>query len=427
MSQPTDEGAGVGSATSTLADVNAVYGITTPSARAGHDVDALQESMERAMTTTTLASDLDCDGGTSQPTTEVVAALARAPMASGDDPTEWLPDELMVMIFLMVPFESLWHGVCSRVCRRWARLVESAPVQQRKLHGRWAAYEAGIIRPRELKGHRKEVASLAVGPDDKVYSGSADKTICAWSALNGALLYELAGHPKFVVTALAVGLDGKVYSGSHDQEIRVWSRENGTHLQTLKGHTGSIYTLAIGLDGKVYSGSMDATIRVWSGGDGTHLYTLAGHTNAIYALAIGLDGRVYSGSVDHLIKVWSGDNGEQLRTLEGHADHVTALAIGLDGNLYSGGVDYSIKVWSTVDGTCLRTIDVQTDVIHAIVVDADGNVYIGSDNVIEVRSSETGALLYSLTVGGVFALAMTARGNLFSASTCTGESYLNMW
>jgi WD40 repeat protein len=104
----------------------------------------------------------------------------------------------------MLPFEVLWGGVCERVCLRWARLMKSAPVKRRKRDGRWAAYEAGVIEPRELEGHTD------------------------W------------------VTALAVGLDGKIYSGSNDETIRVWSGD-GTHLQTLAGHTS--YVFAAGWQG----------------------------------------------------------------------------------------------------------------------------------------------------------------------------------
>jgi WD40 repeat protein len=190
-----------------------------------------------------------------------LGALVNAPVSGGRDPFEWLPDELIVMIMLMLPFEVLWSGVCECVCLRWARLTESASLKRRTRAGRWAAYEAGLIKPRELEGHA---------------------------------LY---------VRALAVGLDGKVYSGSRDMTIRVWSGDDGTHLQTLVGHTATVCALAVGLDGKVYSGAGDTTIRVWSCADGRHLQTLVGHTSYVLALTVGLDGKVYSGSVDMAIRV----------------------------------------------------------------------------------------------------------------------------
>ena len=43
-------------------------------------------------------------------------ALVSAPVSDGLDPTLSLPDELMEEIFLMVPLEELFGGVCERVC-----------------------------------------------------------------------------------------------------------------------------------------------------------------------------------------------------------------------------------------------------------------------------------------------------------------------
>ena len=236
--------------------------------------------------------------------------LVNAPASGGCDPTLWLPDELMEMIFLNVSFEMLWGGVCARVCQRWRQIVrESTLVKRRKQDEKWMAYEAGLIKPRVLKGDTHGVR------------------------------------------ALAAGLDGKIYSGSNDKTIRVWSGVDGTHQQTLEGHTSDVYALAVGLEGKIYSSSLDSTIRVWSGADGTHLQTLRGHAHCVFALAVGLDGKIYSGSYDKTIRVWSGVDGAHLQALRGHTSCVSALAVGLDGKICSGSWDRSIRVWSWVDGT----------------------------------------------------------------------------
>ena len=99
-------------------------------------------------------------------------AAVNAPVSGGCDPTEWLPDELMLIVLERVPFATLWSGACERVCQRWARLMESASIVRRKRDGRWAAYEAGVIKPRRLEGHRHHVRALAIGFDGKIYSPS---------------------------------------------------------------------------------------------------------------------------------------------------------------------------------------------------------------------------------------------------------------
>jgi WD40 repeat protein len=178
-------------------------------------------------------------------------ALVNAPVSRGRDPYEWLPDELLVMVLVMLPFATLCSRACERVCQRWARLMESSPVKRCKQSEKWAAYESGVIQPQSLEGHAARVWSIAVGVDGKIYSASDDETIKVWSGEDGTLLRTLVGHTS-TVFALAVGLDGKVYSGLYDRTIRVWSGDDGSHLRSLVGHTGAVRALAVGLDGKIY-------------------------------------------------------------------------------------------------------------------------------------------------------------------------------
>jgi hypothetical protein len=180
-----------------------------------------------------------------------IAAVVNAPVSGGRDPFTWLPDELLVMVLVMLSGVTLWSGACERVCQRWARLMQSPLVKRRMRAERWAGYEEGVIQPRELHGHESTVTAIALGLDDKIYTASFDSTIRVWSAAGGAHLQTLLGHTDKVF-ALAVGLDGVIYSGSNDKTVRVWSGADGSHLQTLQGHTHSVRALAVGLDGKVY-------------------------------------------------------------------------------------------------------------------------------------------------------------------------------
>jgi WD40 repeat protein len=351
------------------------------------------------------------------------------------DPTEWLPDELWEEILAMLPFEVLWSGVCERVCQRWARLMESAPVKRRKREGRWAAFSAGVIKPRELEGHTDSVFALCVGLNGKIYSGSRDKTMRVWSSDSATHLQTLS-HTDWV-RALAVGhsLDAPrtgpiVYAGSIDVPVRAWSVVYGTLLHTFDIPAVRVFALAVGLDGNVYSGSMDGKINVWSGDGGTHLQTLEGHAESVMALAVGLDGKVYSGSEDKTIRVWSGDDGAHVQTLEGHTAKVMALAVGLDGKVYSGSEDKTIRVWSGDDGAHLQTLVGHTARVMAIAVGLDGKVYSGSeDKTIRVWSCKDGALLRTLEAadsGGVRSLACGHDGSLFSSHAGKVKNLL-MW
>ena len=55
--------------------------------------------------------------------TIVLDAAVNAPVSGGRDPTQWLPDELMLMVLERLPLETLWSGSLQHVCKRWSRLM----------------------------------------------------------------------------------------------------------------------------------------------------------------------------------------------------------------------------------------------------------------------------------------------------------------
>jgi hypothetical protein len=311
---------------------------------------------------------------------ELEAAVA-APASGGRDPTSWLPDELLIVILLLVPSETLWKGQCTAVCRRWRTLGESGPVQRRKRTGRWEAYAKGWIQPRMLEGHTDCISCLAAGLGDTIYAGSYDGTVRVWNEEKE--IQRLEGHTDLIL-GLAVGPDGTVYTGSYDTTIRVWSGDDGTHIRTLSGHGGAVRALAVGSNNKLYSGTDAGTIRVWSTEDGAHIQTLVGHTDLVRVLLLGLDGRVYSASEDSTIRVWSGDDGAHLQTLEGHTETVASMVWGPEGKLCSGSYNRTIRVWSDGGSTIFKTTESS---IHSLAW-VDGNLFAALEDTILVWSSD---------------------------------------
>lgn len=314
-------------------------------------------------------------------------ALINAPVSGGRDPFEWLPDELLVVIFSMLPLTTLCSGACERVCRRWAMLMKSPLVERRKPGDKWGAYAAGNLnQPRMLVSREFPVRFLATGPDGFICCSwssrpSGGVTVMALTApppganslRRGRVFFDLPLVDRRVrsVHAISTGRNQNIYTGSADHMIRVWDGNNrGVHVGNLMGHTGEVLSLATGFDGKIYSGSSDRTIRVWQSDDGVLLYTLTGHSDSVVALAVSQDGTVYSGSSDHTIKVWSGEDGTEVRTLVGHTGSVTCLAVGHTGTVFSASNDGTIRVWQCSDGALLRTLApppfVNSDVVATI-------------------------------------------------------------
>jgi WD40 repeat protein len=345
-----------------------------------------------------------------------------APVANGVDPTEWLPEELLMAILIQVVTE----GICGLVCRRWYAACQDGRVTRRAWEGRWEGYSAGWRVPQKLVGHTDEVTALAVGPDGTVYSASLDATVRAWSGTDGSHLRDLDG-PALRVYSLAVGgPNGAVYGGTTGT-IRVWSGTDGSCQGTLEGDPDeTVEKLAVTEDGTVFAADTDYSIQVWS--DREQLRTLIGHTDCISALVIGTQGRLYSGSFDTTIRVWSVANGTHLSTLEGHTDMVDTVVVGLDGTVYSGSSDTTIRVWSADDGRLLRTLLGHTDMAVSVAVDSAGTIFSRSaDDTMRVWCGATGTCRHVLTVpvGDLPPLVIGQDSKLYTLDM--GDMAITVW
>jgi WD40 repeat protein len=204
-------------------------------------------------------------------------------------------------------------------------------------------------------------------------------TIQVWSGVDGTHIRTLSGH-RGAVVALAVGSNEKLYSGSFDATIRVWSTRDGAHIQTLEGHTKSVYALLLGLNGRAYTASDDSTIRVWSGDDGAHLQTLEGHTDCVTSLVWGPEGKLCSASIDGTIRVWSDSGATIFKTVE--SGSVIAGLAWIDGNFFAA-LDEEIWMWSSDQ---LGPTDPPSHVLDGaageVTGGSSGDLYAAADNVI---------------------------------------------
>jgi WD40 repeat protein len=355
---------------------------------------------------------------------ELLAAIS-APVEKGEDPTLWLPDELLVAILLVAPFRSLWAGTCGMVCRRWHGLVTTTPEIQKWLRsGRWGAYEAGWITPRVLKTHRHAVTALAVGSDGAVYA-AAGTTITVWPRGVGGASPEVRTFEVDVTADVLVVASGSiVLSTSQDCVVRSYSVQPDGALHTMTGHTHLVRALAVGLDGTIYSGSTDRTIRAWSGAHGGCLQTLRGHAKGVRALAVGPDGTLYSAGADSTIRVWSEAGGAHRATLEGHTGWVNALVCAPDGILYSCAARW-IWAWRHGRGAPLPPSPRADDqlshdmqYIQSLACGADGTLYSADACTVRVyqpRPRSGGARNPHELREAVGALAVGPAGDLYGS------------
>ncbi len=136
------------------------------------------------------------------------------------------------------------------------------------------------------------------------------------------------------VSSVAVLPDGRVVSGSADMTLGVWDPDSGETLRILEGHKNGVSSVSVLSDGRVVSGSCDG-LRVWDPESGGTLRTLEGHTDWVRCIAVLPGGWVVSGSDDHTLRVSDPERGESVAVLTLEAP-VTAIRVRFDGLIAIG-------------------------------------------------------------------------------------------
>lgn len=229
--------------------------------------------------------------------------------------------------------------------------------------------------------------------EDKIISGSRDRSIKIWDMRTGECRRSLVGHSASV---LCLQYDDRyIISGSSDTTIVQWDIERGTKVRTLFGHMESVLNLRFSSD-RIVSCSKDRTVRIWDL-DGNPLKVLRGHRAAVNA--VQFQGRqVVSASGDRTIKLWDMDTGACLRTFDSHSRGIACVEF--DGvRIVSGSSDQTIKIWDAATGECIHTLAGHTDLVRTLQLDTKADRIISGsyDGSLRIWSLSQGCLLRSLS------------------------------
>ena len=351
-------------------------------------------------------------------TEEELHSITQAPVPNGVDPTEWLPDEILIHILLQVVFVR----ACGLVCRRWHTLMQANQIQRQIHKDRWILYSMGDKLPRGFEAHTDYVRSLALSADEsKVFTASDDGTIKIWSSSTGRHLRTLEGHNDWVMHVL-VSPDDMVFSACFDGSVGVWSGDN-YELTMLDHHTRSVRALAFG-DGKLFTGSTDRTICMWSPNTHKLVATLRGHENGVLCLVV-CGQQLVSGCTDGAIRVWSVADGSSMFAMAGHKAPVTGLVLGqLTGTVVSASHDCEICVWSMLDGSLLTKIHEDHPILSIAVSKVDGTMYSSTrPEGLSVRLRGSQTCTHKIHHDYMTRLAIAKNGTLYSISS----NSVQMW
>lgn len=63
---------------------------------------------------------------------------------------------------------------------------------------------------------------------------------------------------------MAVLSNERIISGSDDKTIKLWNVNSGECIQTLTGHSSCVSSVAVLSNDKIVSASDDKTIKIWN-------------------------------------------------------------------------------------------------------------------------------------------------------------------
>lgn len=95
-----------------------------------------------------------------------------------------------------------------------------------------------------FQAHNKRILTIELLPNNRLATGSEDKTIKIWELDKFQCLHSLNNHTD-QIRCLKYLSKNKLISGSDDNSIKIWSLANYECIQTLNGHSNGVWHLEL--------------------------------------------------------------------------------------------------------------------------------------------------------------------------------------
>jgi WD40 repeat protein len=234
--------------------------------------------------------------------------------------------------------------------------------------------------PETMSGHSKSINSLVLMNENKLASGSEDKTIKIWDIQKRLCISTITGNYERIQSLLKIN-ENTLAAGSQ-RTIRVFNIDNKKELFNLEGHEKGVCTMIKLNENKMISGGFDNLIKIWDINEKCCEYTLYGHDTTVFVVLLLQDGRLASGSGswDRALKIWDLENKRCDCTLTGHKREIKCMQQLSNGWLLTGSVDKTVKVWNVKKKCCIQTLVSHFDAVNSLcIIDKEKFVTGGKD------------------------------------------------
>ncbi|KAF8834631.1 WD40 repeat-like protein [Paxillus ammoniavirescens] len=238
-------------------------------------------------------------------------------------------------------------------------------------------------------------SSGSVSPEIANVPSDSSQLVSPKNASHPVPVQILEGHESWVSCVCFYVDENKLVSGSMDKTLRIWDRKTGA-TQVLSGpHIGWVQDVDVSRDGKmVVSGSVDKTIGIWNGQSGEMMHVCEGHKDVVCSVKFSPNStRIVSGSGDNTIRVWSVETGELVfEPIECYGE-VLCVRYSPSGDRIASGAD-GLQIWSAETGSGILSI--RKSSVWSLAWTADGKHIIGGGYAkVTIWNSEDGGQLWT--------------------------------
>jgi Prp8 binding protein len=208
-----------------------------------------------------------------------------------------------------------------------------------------------------LKGHKNAILDLHF-TKDRIYTASADKTVCMWDAEVGQRVRKWNAHSSFVNSCCPLNNkeNSLIVSGSDDGMTKLWDARSKKVVKEFENKF-QITSVAFSKDGDtIFAGSVDENIRAWDLRNDSVSFTLKGHTDIVTGISLSPDGNhLLSNAMDRRMYIWDvrpfvTTPSRCMKRFEGHSHNFEKMLLrcswSSDGRQVSAGSsDRCVYVW----------------------------------------------------------------------------------